>query len=231
MQVQIAPHFRNWVTIGAGLMIAAGMLVFPAPADADGKRSRIGRPEAFVPAGWTIVYQTPGDLNHDGRADLVLVIDPPGEEGDDRLLLILEARRDGRFTFAASVSEIALCRRCGGAFGDPGMDPEIKGGVLSVGNYGGSAWKWSVSYGIEKIDGEYRLTSYESTSFHSLKECEGTSLKFTPLTGEVVLAEEKMKDGECDEQEQRAQWKPRGGFLLKERDSWALPHFTNLWKK
>lgn len=177
------------------------------------------------------MYRTPGDLNRDGRPDLVLVIDPPGEEADERLLLILEARPDGRYVLAASAPEIAHCRRCGGVFGDPGMDPEIRDGVLTVGNYGGSAWRWSVTYVMEKISGEYQLTSYESSSFHSLQECEETSLRYAPLTGDVVLEERKMKAGECVESEQKARWTPAGGFRLRNRDAWNLPQFTEIWKK
>lgn len=213
------------------IIFAALLCLTLFPVFGDGKPARKRTPESFVPPGWTIIYKASGDLNGDGQADIVLLVDPPGDDAAERLTMILEARPDGGFVLAASAPEIALCRRCGGAFGDPGMDPEIKNSVLTIGNYGGTAWKWSETFEIKKLGAEYQLIGYESNSFHSLKECESTSLKYDPTTDDVLLSEEKMKGEECVQTDQHVVWKPRAPFLMKNRKEWDLPRFTTLWKE
>lgn len=179
---------------------------------------------AFIPAGWDLRAVEKGDLNGDSIKDAVLILEQPGSEEGDRLVYILEGTRTG-FQTAAKAPGIAYCMRCGGAFGDPFEDPDITRGVLSIHNYGGSAVRWGHTYSFAKIDGAYRLISYDFSTFRSAEECTEAGMHYNVRTGIVQLSRDKMKQGdvrECLTTEETVK-APVRDLLIEDQASWNLP--------
>lgn len=101
----------------------------------------------FIPKShWLLGDVVNGDLNKDGKQDIVLSLRDTLRErlGDEpeRLLIILFKEQDG-YKVAGKSSNVLLCSTCGGIFGDPFAGVDIRSGVISIDHYGGSAWRWS----------------------------------------------------------------------------------------
>ena len=163
--------FTNWLFI----LVA---VLFPAAAVA--QQDVINVPnevKQFVDQGKVPVALETGDLNADGRKDFILVIsevvpeNAPYEEGDgERSVLILVRDSSGSLSLAARNDLVAMCKRCGGAFGDPFEGVVIKGTGFTVMNYGGSADRWSYSYtfNYSRRDRTWQLVRVEESHFHTL---------------------------------------------------------------
>ncbi|MCB1321575.1 MAG: hypothetical protein KDK34_15075 [Leptospiraceae bacterium] len=180
----------------------------------------------FIPNDWALLYSVTGDLNADGRDDLVLVVDGPAaneNETSQRVVLILEKPVDG-YVLAARSHTTAFCRECGGVFGDPSNPPDIQNGVLTISNYGGSAWRWGVSYSIRKQQGNYTLIGYTSSAFHAAsEECTETEVDFNLSTGRVRLSRQTGRQGNCRDIEKWINRPIPAPYLLKNETDWKLP--------
>ena len=131
----------------------------------------------FVDNGRIPIALESGDLNADGREDFVLVTsdvvpdDAPYEEGAGaRTVLVLARGADGSLTSEARNDLVALCKRCGGAFGDPFEGVVIKGTRFTVMNYGGSADRWAYHYTFDysRRDRTWQLVRVEESNFNTL---------------------------------------------------------------
>lgn len=126
----------------------------------------------FVEKGKTALALESADLNGDGFADYLLVVESAaatsGEPGGDtRSLLILTGRRDGELRLAARNDKVVYCRSCGGVFGDPFAGVTASRNSFTVDNYGGSNWRWSDSYkfNYSRIDKTWQLVLVTKDSF------------------------------------------------------------------
>jgi len=131
----------------------------------------------FVQKGKIAIALEAGDLNADGRKDLILVTsepvaeNAPYEEGAGaRSVLILLREAGGGLKLAARNNIIVYCRNCGGVFGDPFAGVEIRGTRFTINNYGGSNSRWSYSYTFDysRRDGTWQLVRVVDESFHAL---------------------------------------------------------------
>jgi hypothetical protein len=108
-------------------------------ADAD-----IGR---FVPKDATIRMQKRGDLDGDGRADVLLVLQRNAQsESTPRSLTILRGAADGSLEKVIDNPRAILCQSCGGMMGDPLSDVTIGPGGFVIAFEGGSRELWSRQY-------------------------------------------------------------------------------------
>lgn len=117
-----------------------------------------------------------GDLNADGRKDFVLVLsDVVSEEdrttegaGERSVLLLIRDAKDS-LSLAARNDVVALCKVCGGAFGDPFEGVVIEGTRITVMNYGGSADRWSYNYtfNYSRRDRNWQLVNVEESYFNT----------------------------------------------------------------
>ncbi len=135
---------------------------------------------AFVPEGWEIKDSVKGDFNNDKLEDAVIVLISQKEDEENnydydcnRPLVILQKTNTG-YVLSAYTNEGVLCKRCGGAFGDPYESIEIRNNVLYVNHYGGSAWRWSRNYTFRFQQNKWLLIGCSDSGFWSLGECDGS---------------------------------------------------------
>lgn len=94
----------------------------------------------FVPPGWIIEEQVPGDLNNDSVPDLSLKLIQEKRAGGEedtrqRALVILFKNKDGKLRRAAVADKLLQCPACGGAFYGAMEAPanvKVEKGVLIV---------------------------------------------------------------------------------------------------
>ena len=122
----------------------------------------------FIPKGYRVLPEgsATGDLNADGRPDLVLALAPmpnieagPAPATNDnipfpRLLVVLWRTATG-YEQAYVARQAILGRNDGGAFGDPFAGLSITKGVLSINHYGGSRWRWSLTAKFRYQQGDF----------------------------------------------------------------------------
>ena len=102
--------------------------------------------QSFIPSNFSILDTARGDLNKDGKADMVLILRNTFERMDydtTRPLLLLEGNGRGQYKLLARNDSVVLCLGCGGIFGDPYAGITIKNGYFSIEHYGGSNWRWT----------------------------------------------------------------------------------------
>ncbi|RYE24524.1 MAG: hypothetical protein EOP51_07070 [Sphingobacteriales bacterium] len=103
----------------------------------------------FVPKGYDTLGTAVGDLNKDGKSDMVIAVfnvkkeEKPGEDEVPRILIVAFNTGSGYRTVFKG-DNLLLCKQCGGMFGDPYAGVYIDKGVLSISHYGGSSWRWSI---------------------------------------------------------------------------------------
>ena len=170
-------HNRAFVMNRLGLtLIFACLLAATATAQNDEIKVR-DEVKPFVEKGKVAIALEAGDLNADGRKDLILVTSEPIPEGaaweegaGERSVLILVREAGGSLRLAARNDNVVLCRNCGGVFGDPFAGVEVRGTRFTINNYGGSNDRWSYSYTFDysRRDGTWQLVRVVNESFHAL---------------------------------------------------------------
>ncbi len=127
---------------------------------------------AFIPAAYSILDSASGDINKDGKKDLVLILKSKEEEmkvDTSRPLLLLAGDGKGSYKLEERNDSIVLCRGCGGAFGDPYAGITIKNGFFSIEHYGGSSWRWTriITFRYDSKLKQYILHRDAGDSFHT----------------------------------------------------------------
>lgn len=106
----------------------------------------------FAAKGDRILASKVGDLNGDGRPDVLLVLDPPGTgneklgEGPARSVVILIRDANGQLQKVAQNDKLVPCAQCGGIAGDPFSYMQIVKNGFTVVTEGGSRQHWSNEY-------------------------------------------------------------------------------------
>jgi hypothetical protein len=159
------------------LFLLAAALPMSAAAQNDAVKVQ-DEVKQFIEKGMIPIALETGDLNADGRKDFVLVTSPRVPEGSTydeagdgaRQTMILVREASGGLTMAARNDNVAMCKNCGGVFGDPFAGVSIKGTRFTVSNYGGSNDRWAYDYTFEysRRDKTWQLVRVEDTSFHAL---------------------------------------------------------------
>jgi hypothetical protein len=150
-----------------------------APLIAAAQGSRVTIPaevEPFVEQGTKAIALERGDLNGDGRGDLILVLEkenPAKDENDfpvnQRPLILLLRGTDGKLTAAKRNERVVMCSQCGGVFGDPFEGVVAGRNTFSVMHYGGSNWRWAYTYkfNYSRIDKTWQLVRVQRQEFHT----------------------------------------------------------------
>ena len=161
---------------------------------------------SFVPPGYDTLATASGDLNNDKLEDIAIVLkslaessDSMFDEGPNRILVIVFKRSSG-YQVVAKNDSVILCRTCGGIYGDPFAEMEIKRNVLTIIHFGGSNWKWELTHRFRYQQNDFYLIGEKDYNYwgkycKSLEDWAGTDLKdINYLTGQY---EEKKITEEC----------------------------------
>lgn len=193
---------------------------------------------AFIPKGFELLDYETGDLNGDGRSDVVLVLKNVNEDSLDmddaannRPLLLLTRQADNKLKLAARNDEVIMCKQCGGVFGDPYEGITVGKNMLTINFYGGSAWRWGVEYKF-KYDAAAKNWMLDKETDIYYHNADPDKMKTTVYTreelGSVTLSGMGAQPGGCSAgtykviapkawfyDQPNLKSKPRKGYLLK----------------
>lgn len=122
-----------------------------------------------------IIYD---DFNKDGKTDIAAIFSPydPKKSKDD--WADNGARMEYRFLAIAFAGDkglklvyneqAVLCAGCGGAYGEPDLQLSSKNGVIELGDYGGSAFRWGHGYSLRYEQGRIKVIGLASTFYHNV---------------------------------------------------------------
>ena len=143
----------------------------------------------FVEKGTLPIFFDTADLNVDGRADYILVLekqkanasDPDIEDGQRPLLVIVQSS-DGKLQSVKRNEKAVYCSTCGGVMGDPFDSVRVEKGAFTVVLYGGSSWRWGSEYrfGYSRRDNTWQLVQSVQTNYHASDPKNGTRDVYTP---------------------------------------------------
>lgn len=132
----------------------------------------------FVEKGMEAIALETADLNGDGRADFILVLDKIRTKSDERNydetarpLLILARNANGKLTVASRNDSVVYCKYCGGVYGDPFDSIEARRNSFTVNNVGGSSDRWSASFqfNYSRRDQTWQVVRVVESSYNVFK--------------------------------------------------------------
>lgn len=134
--------------------------------------------ESFIPPQYQELNEgrATGDLNGDGRPDIVLGLGPIAEDTASdtqnlppRLLLVLFQTPTG-YALADSSRQVLLCKSCGGQY-DPLNMLAIEKKILVVDQMGGNTGRWSVTSKFRYQQGGFYLIGETKSYNESSRRC------------------------------------------------------------
>lgn len=166
----------------------------------------------FIPQGYEILDTISGDLNLDGKIDLLLVLkksienaidyDDPNFPSLERPFLILLRNNANKLELACKSENIVYCIDCAGAMGDPYLKTVIKEGYFSLEFHGGgNVWRWDriITFKYSKQENDWLLhkDSFES---YNLMEYDNANVKIqtTKDFGRVKFDDFKVSEYEVN---------------------------------
>jgi hypothetical protein len=107
----------------------------------------------------TILRSASGDLNGDGRPDLLVVLNRSSTDKDandrrPRTVLLLIRDADGHLQRTAQNDRIVPCEDCGGLLGDPFAYARIDKDGFTLGTEGGSRYRWWNEFTFKYANGQ-----------------------------------------------------------------------------
>lgn len=154
-----------------------------------------------IPKNYSIVESVTGDLDKDGKDELVVAYDTQKQneelfESVPRELIIYKNQNNNWMVWKKS-SQALLGSRDGGMMGDPFGEIEIKNTVLLISQSGGSSWKWGYTDKYRYQDGEFYLIGYSNSGG---RNCDHWStVDFNLLTGKMIVEKEYERCESDDE--------------------------------
>ena len=114
----------------------------------------------FIPTEWTILDSTNGDFNSDKFKDFIIIIEQKevseNNSGKKRILFILFGSND-KLVLSSQSNNLVYDSDMGGVFGDPYSSINSSGNSFSITHFGGSRYKWSITYFFEYINNSWIL--------------------------------------------------------------------------
>lgn len=116
----------------------------------------------FIPKGCDTLGMAKGDLNKDGREDIVLALNNISE---GRIILVLFKTGSG-YSLHSKATGVLMCKECGGNF-DPYAGVIIRNGLLIINHFGGTALKWEIKSIYTYQNNEFYLIGERQSGFRS----------------------------------------------------------------
>lgn len=91
----------------------------------------------FIPENYVLKDTVQGDLNRDGKVDILLLV----EEPETRILKVLLSEDKGTYREAAASSRAVYCEKCHDL--DTYQGIKIKDGEFSIEHFGGPEQRWA----------------------------------------------------------------------------------------
>lgn len=126
----------------------------------------------FITKGFEAYDTAYGDINLDGKVDLIMILKNKKENIDPELarpLLLLTKNNDESYSLAKRNDNVVLKIQEGGVFGDPYDGITIKNGYFSIEHYGGSSWRWTkiITFKYDKEKKDWFLHKDGGVSYHT----------------------------------------------------------------
>jgi hypothetical protein len=156
------------------------------PVDIDSGNYFAYLPEAFVPAGYSLLAEENGDLNLDPYPDKILVLSPQGEDSLStqekpllRLLVILYGTKTKQYEKIMQHENLVCYYNYDPNFKDAFTGVGIEKGSFTLSHYGGMVERWgrSTTFKFNPTDKKWLLESDEFTTFMASDEKNTTSIK------------------------------------------------------
>lgn len=145
-----------------------------------------------IPAGFIVINESIGDINGDGRDDVVQVIEQQEKEFEGevineevRRLRVFVGNVNGGYNLWYDNKHAIYGSDEGGMF-DPFESTEIKRNSVFINFYGGSGWRWGVTYQFLFRNDQLILAGKESESFHAGAPKEVTRNSSNYLSGKAL---------------------------------------------
>lgn len=146
-------------------------------------------PESLVPKTHEILEKSEGDLNKDGKIDLVLVLkdknEGKGQDSPPRVLNVYFLDENNLFKLVSQSSNFLLKYDEGGAMGDPYGSTAVQKGVIVVQQSGGSRERWSYTHRFRYQDGGFFLIGKTDSVYDS-------------ITGESTVNDSNLSTGKTE---------------------------------
>jgi hypothetical protein len=143
-----------------------------------------------LPAGSIILVSSVGDIDVDGRPDVVVALETASAEPEaSRSLVLLVRNGAGALEHAGQNDRIVPCAACGGSLGQPSIYLDAGRGFFQLRTEGGTGWLWSNEYLFRRQDGRWLLQSVVQVQHHRTShEASSTTLTSSDF-GEVDFAD------------------------------------------
>ena len=154
----------------------------------------------FIPKGYDTIRTAHGDLNKDGKEDIVMVLkdvrEDKTESGSEireknRLLLILFSTGKG-WQLAGKSGDVILCEDCGGMHGDPFGDISVENGLVATENDLGTSDRMVLTRKFRYQDNGFYLIGRTDSYFNvnnlidNPGEVAGTVTEINLVTGDQI---------------------------------------------
>ena len=141
---------------------------------------------ALMPPNFSILATAAGDINQDGKKDLVVILRNPYERMNTdttRPLLLLAGNGKGRYRLLARNDSVVLCMGCGGVHGDPYAGITVRRGYFAIRHFGGSSWRWTrvIAFRYDSRRKQFVLHRDDGWSWHNLGPAERTKISNRPV--------------------------------------------------
>lgn len=150
-----------------------------------------------------LLAEARGDLNRDGREDLILAVQYGLGDQEVRCLYLFTAEAEADFREALQTRKALMLSSEGGVWGEPLDSITVSRNSLFIRFYGGSRWKWSLSYQFQYRQSDWYLIGHDSSSVDSFTG-EGKTESYNLLNGKLQVIES------ADETHSQEVWIQRG---------------------
>lgn len=164
-----------------------------------------------IPPEYKVIRETSGDLTGDGLADSVRILHWDGDENNEesRILQVFENTKNGSYRLLVENENALMLSSEGGVMGDPLDGISIKNNSLFITFYGGSGWRWGITFQFLKRNGVLSLVGKESESFHT-GSGETTKESTNYLSGKKQIRERKINHDTGKLQSWTERWEKPG---------------------